>query len=526
MTRRWWMLLLPLGGILTALCLVFPVVGGLQWFTMVPALLFFLSRAERGGMKLRVAYGFGFLYFLSFYLLIYHWFFALYPMEFAGISTGEAALLVVICWLGLSLLQTVFSALLFPLYARLSRTRPAQRFPLLAPILFAALYTVFEWSQTLTWMGVPWARLALGQEKCGILFNSAAILGPYAITFALVCVNALVAYALLHADRARATAWVAVAFFAAHTAVGALGYLTAAPTRGEALVAAAVQGNVGSSGKWDSDGRTTFDIYEQYTAKAAEAGATLVVFPETFWPYTLREDTPFGDFVSDLAIRYDVTIVCGAFHEDDEGNSYNAIFAVLPDGSISDRVYAKQRLVPFGEFVPMRPVVEFLVPPLADIGMLSEDLTKGTSSAPLPTDKGQIGALVCFDSIYENLTAATVREGAGLICLSTNDSWFTDSAAVRMHHAQARLRAIESGRWIVRSADTGISSIISPTGKSFDEQPPLCEGVSIATVYVRDTRTVYSYIGNLLVYLLMAGITVFTVDGIVCAVRARRQAKK
>jgi apolipoprotein N-acyltransferase len=208
---------------------------------------------------------------------------------------------------------------------------------------------------------------------------------------------------------------------------------------------------------------------------------------------------------------------------DTDDNRYNAIFAVLPDGSISETVYAKQRLVPFGEFVPMRPVVEFLVPPLASIGMLSEDLAKGESSAPIPTDKGNVGALVCFDSIYENLTAATVREGAQLICLSTNDSWFTDSAAVRMHHAQARLRAIESGRWIVRSADTGISSVISPTGKSFDEQPPLCEGVSISTVYLRDTRTVYSYIGNVLVYLLMAGISVFTVDGLVCAWRTRRK---
>ena len=101
-----------------------------------------------------------------------------------------------------------------------------------------------------------------------------------------------------------------------------------------------------------------------------------------------------------------------------------------------------------------------------------------------------------------------MRDGAELICLPTNDSWFLDSAAAYMHHAQARLRAIESGRYIVRAADTGISSVIAPDGSVEAELAPLTEGVSIATVYPTTARTLYSYIGNTFVYLLLTALTV------------------
>jgi apolipoprotein N-acyltransferase len=99
-----------------------------------------------------------------------------------------------------------------------------------------------------------------------------------------------------------------------------------------------------------------------------------------------------------------------------------------------------------------------------------------------------------------------VRDGAEIIVLGTNDSWFLDSAAVYMHNAQAKLRAVETGRYIVRSANTGMSSIIDPNGVVLDEEPPLVGGYVIADVAVRDSATVYSVIGNLWVYALIAAL--------------------
>jgi len=396
-------LLLPLGGVLTALCLVLPEVGFLEWLTMLPMLLYLLPRVEREQLTLRQAYGRGFLYFYSFYLVIWHWFIDLYPMEFIGVSKPVAVGLIAFCWLGLSLVQTVFSALVFPVFLMLSRTRLLRARPLLLPFLFASVYTVSEWSQTLTWAGVPWARLALGQTSCGILPHSAALFGSYFVTFAIVAVNALAAYAILHLDRVKLLSLLCAAVFSVNLVAGLIGYLTAPVERGAGVVVAAVQGNVGSTNKWESDsGAKSKEIYERYTAEAAAAGAEIVVFPETFIPYSIDEGNSLGRYVTELAQKYNVTIRCGAFHNDwDNDKYYNGLFTAYPDGTLSETVYAKRRLVPFGEFVPMRPVVEFLIPALADIGMLDSDLDAGTDSAIVSTAAGPAGSLICFDSIYE-----------------------------------------------------------------------------------------------------------------------------
>lgn len=522
-------LALPLSALLMGLCLLFPAVGALQWVALIPALCYLFRHVKRG-VRLRRIYALGLLYFGVYYLVAWHWFTELYPMEFAGITKGEAIVLIAICWFGLSLLQTVLSALLFPVFALLCRHRLAGRYPLLKPFLFASAYTVAEWAQTLTWAGVPFARLSLGQSSCGIFFNSAALFGSYFITFSIVLLNGLLAFAVLHVKRAlrpvRLAALCAAAVLLLDLGAGLAGYLTAdIASEGEGIIVAAVQGNVGTENKWttESDQRSR-EVYEKYTAEAAAAGAQLVLFPETFMPYRLAAGTQLGIYVKELAVKYQVTICCGGFHYDNaESGYYNGLFTVYPDGTISDTVYAKRRPVPFGEYVPMRGLIEVLLPPLADMSMLGSDVDPGTETAIVETVVGRVGGLICFDSIYEDLTLATVRDGAELICLATNDSWFLDSAGVRMHHRHARLRAVESGRYIIRAADTGISSIIAPDGSTAAEQPALTEGVSVSTVKPIASRTLYSYIGNLLVYLLIAAELALAADGALRVLRKRKE---
>lgn len=507
MVGKKWLFLLPLGGILTALCLVFPVIGAMEWVGMIPALVWLFSVARREKRpRLLAFYGAGWLYFLPFYLVIYHWFLYLYPMEFAGVTPAAAAGLIAICWIGLSTLQSIFSALIFPLFAALVRTKILIHYPVLTPFLFAVQYTVSEWSQTFTWMGVPWARLPLGQMAYGFVPNSASLFGSYFLTFLLVLCNGLLAYLILHREKWRFCAIGAATVLAFSLCTGAIGYAINDPEKGEPLIVAAVQGNIGSSQKWEAQSNLdTMAVYEKYTAEAAEKGAKLVLFPETFLPYALKEGDWVAEFVKGLAVKYDVTVMCGAFHSAD-GERYNGMFTVFPDGSISQTVYAKRHLVPFGEYVPWRPVIEVIFPPLTQINMLSRDLTPGKDSALVQTPYGKVGGLICFDSIYEALTLDSVRDGAELLVLPTNDSWFLDSAAAHMHHAQARLRSIENGRWLVRSADTGISAVIDPRGASHEELAPLVDGVSVYTAHTANTRTLYSYIGNLIVYLMIAAL--------------------
>ena len=224
-------------------------------------------------------------------------------------------------------------------------------------------------------------------------------------------------------------------------------------------------------------------------------------------------------YMSELAKNADATILFSAFTEgegadySDFSNDglYNSLIELKSDGSYGDKMYYKQKLVPFGEFVPMRSLIEKLIPPLADIGLLGDDLLFGEEAVVLDSSDYKIGCGICFDSIYESISRKAVLSDAEILVISTNDSWFSDSAALEMHNSQSKLRAIETGRYLVRSANTGISSIIDPLGRELKRLGALEEGVIYDDVYMRNNITLYTYIGNLFVYLcvvLIAGIIV------------------
>ena len=124
----------------------------------------------------------------------------------------------------------------------------------------------------------------------------------------------------------------------------------------------------------------------------------------------------------------------------------------------------------------------------------------------MKTAGGKVGCLICFDSIYETLSLESVADGAELLCISTNDSWFSGSSALRQHNAQAQLRAIENNRYIVRSANTGISSIISSKGEIIDSVGDSKEGYAIGDVAYIQERTLYSLTGNMIVWLSLSFI--------------------
>ena len=118
---------------------------------------------------------------------------------------------------------------------------------------------------------------------------------------------------------------------------------------------------------------------------------------------------------------------------------------------------------------------------LAEMNLFQSDLTPGDGTNLIDTDYGKLGGLVCFDSIYGSLSANRLST-VNLIILSTNDSWYRDSAAVYQHNGHAVLRAVENRRYIVRSANTGVSSVISPTGRIMTMLDPLVKGYTAAEV--------------------------------------------
>ncbi|MBR6725790.1 MAG: apolipoprotein N-acyltransferase, partial [Clostridia bacterium] len=246
---------------------------------------------------------------------------------------------------------------------------------------------------------------------------------------------------------------------------------------------AAIQANINSRDKWNASSKDIYLKYESLTKSAAEDGAALIV-----WPETAITDNRYIPVVSDLADDLDVYILFGCFDYTSEGPQ-NILCLTTPEGKISETTYAKRHLVPFGEYVPMRKLIMTVFPPLGEIAMLSEDLVPGDGSEIFEIEINgepiKVGGLICFDSIYEQLAYATATDGADIICVSTNDSWFEDSRAVYMHCAQSRLRAIETGLPIVRAANTGISANITPLGEVTESLEPLIDGYIVSEVPIK-----------------------------------------
>lgn len=510
--------LLGFSGLLTGLVLAFPILGILEWISLVPFALFFLAYATDRKAKLRHIYLYGFFFLFCFNVVLYHWFLKLYPLAFIdGMTNFGAAALLMFVWLGLSALQAAIGGLSMLLMAVVLRTRPMEKLPFLRPLAASCVWVIFEWSFTLVWWCVPWGRLPIGQSKMLVGLQTASLFGSYFITFIIVAVNFCIAYALIAviADRRQCkravkySSIVITAMLLFNYGVGTLlWFVNKTDTENTKSVRiASVQGNIPSGDVWtdDTDERTE-RAFEKYTLLAAEQGADIVVWPETAFPYTLRDENFMYEFISDIAKRANVTILAGVFTEPDD-YKYNSTVCFTPDGKMTEHIYNKRHIVPFGEYIPMRWLVDNVMPDLADLLTTGSDLTVGEGMIVFDLEQGKIGNLICFDSIYEDIMLEGTRDGAEVFVLPTNDSWFTDSAAIYMHGAQAQIRAIECGRYISRTANTGLTAVITNRGEIVRELPLLEEGMICEDVYLRNDRTLYSYIGNLFVYICIALVT-------------------
>ena len=496
-----------LGGILTALTQMVDWLSPLAFVSMIPAVIA-LCRAVEQKKGYGKVYLIGLSFALPYFLTVFHWVFYLYPMEFLGVDENYALVIVLTCWLGLSLLQgTTFAC--FGIFFRQCSARPK-----LMPILFAAVWTFSEWLQTLTWAGVPWARLALSQTNSLAMIQSANLFGGLFVGFLIALVNGILGYAI---SRLRTGADLKPVLLPAlglslAIVVGNLCYgfvaIATAPKGDQTVSVGLIQGNIASGEKWDPSAPSAFDIHMELSKEAVEKGATdVILWSETVLNYPIKEYPWMLDQLCAFAEENGVHLFVGTYEEKD-GNTYNAITCFFPDGGVERSPYSKQHLVPFGEYLPMEDFIRAVLPQLADLNMFSSPLTPGEDSAILETEFGKVGRLVCFDSIYETLARKSVADGAEIILLSTNDSWYLDSPAVYQHNAHAQLRAVENGRSVLRSANTGISSIITPTGEVTDYLEPLVEGSVVGTAVTASHRTLYSYVGNLWV-LLCFGFMLF-----------------
>lgn len=369
---------------------------------------------------------------------------------------------------------------------------------LLAMLGLAGAWVLIEWTRTWFLGGFPWLPLAASQWQRVVILQVAEFTGAYGISFVLVMVNlGFTAYAhRLFREGAGGLAKRSQEFFLAlflllvcvalhmPEAFNRRGFTQ--PLARVALVQPAIPQDV----KWDPARATgILDTLRQTTIEAAGSRPDLIVWPEAVTPLAVRDDPAMKEFVEQLTRRAGVPLILGSIAVDHRGEPAevwrNGAFAVTPTEGVAERSYAKRHLVPFGEYVPLRPVLGWLekfVP-------IGGDFVPGDTSSPLLVSlRGQVsvvGPLICYEDIFPSLARASALGGANLLVVLTNNGWFGEGGAAYQHAAHAVLRAVETRRPVLRCGNAGWSGWI-------DEYGAVRATVTDArgSIYFRGTRTI------------------------------------
>lgn len=361
-------------------------------------------------------------------------------------------------------IMAFFPALAGVLAARLGSDNSATRLLIAMPLAWMLLELVR--GEFLG--GFPWLNLGASQINSA-LAGYGPVFGEYGMSLALALSAALLVL-LVTRRRKRIYASGLLALLALWAGGATLRNIDWIEPAGAPVSAAIVQGNVEQSRKFDPHVfQTTLDLYRHLTETQA-ADAQLVAWPETAVPDTVAQAAPFLIEMQDAARARNQQIVAGVFDQDQSGRYYNALLALPVEGGR----YYKRHLVPFGEYLPLR----FMLEPFHGlIQVPMSDLTSGQDDQPLLQLAGYpVGASICYEATLARKINTALPEAAFLINAS-NDAWFGDSLAPHQHLQIAAMRSLETGRWMLRATNTGISAFINPQGQIIARTPQFEQAV-------------------------------------------------
>lgn len=338
--------------------------------------------------------------------------------------------------------------------------------------LLPSLWVGLDWIRGLFQTGFPWMDLGYSLYQVPFLLQIADLGGHHSVSFFIVLTNVLLFFLLVHPltlQRVLALLSGGVFIFAVllysglrYTEIDAMLMRGTGPK----VIVGVVQGNIRQEQKWTAEiQKETVDIYTDMTRSLHDENPPdFTVWPETalpFYPPSNKLMGPLFDFV----VENNSAVLTGApWYEivDQKARTvkfYNSAVFLGSDGRYHGRYY-KTHLVPFGEYVPFKKFLFFLAPLVEAVG----DFSPGTIAKPLVKDETRAGILICFESVFPDLSRRWVEVGANILVNLTNDAWYGKSSAPSQSLAMTVLRAVETRRSIVRSANTGISAFITPLG--------------------------------------------------------------
>ncbi|MGF1657563.1 MAG: apolipoprotein N-acyltransferase [Verrucomicrobiales bacterium] len=434
---------------------------GFIWVGLVPLFLT-VWRKSPGRRAMAKAFMLGWVWGLTFFLLTLHW---------LGNVTWLGTVAVCMYLALYPAIGTWLVAMVNP-WKRSDRPFRGSRVNLLIALFCAAVWLSQEWLRSTIFSGFPWNTLGVGLASSPIMIQAADSIGALGLSFPLVFINVIIALSLrrFHEEakigkiRAHFDATLTVALLATWFFYG-IHTLGQQDDEKVTMSVALVQPNTSLEERRSpkpEDQQALLEHLKRLSEVAATQNPDLMVWPESAAPGGFLVHRKIYDFHMEIAGLGDFDFVFGSFDADASGE-YNA--AGIINKNQDFQVYHKIRLVPFGEYVPFRESFPLFAAIVGDL--LPEDFTPGRELTLFELSNAlQAAPLICFEDTISGLARRFSREGAELLINMTNDAWFLQSIGSTQHLHNAMFRAVETRRPLIRAANTGVTAVIDPWGRT------------------------------------------------------------
>ena len=453
-----------------------------------PAILYALLMADITGRRAFIigeAYGMGLWCVGAFWLYTsIH--------DYGDTPAWLALILIVLMGLGMGLFHG-FLALIF------NRMLGRQ------PLAFAALWVLQEWLKTWLFTGFPWLFVGYAFTEQHWLSSLAPVAGVFAVSFVVVVLAASMIELL---RRRGGYIVVPLALLALSTLLWLLNPQWTKPKGTPDLSVSLIQGNIPQDLKWLTEFQVeTLEIYATLTRN--EWGRDIVLWPESSIPMFQTEAIGFISEMVKMAKATNTTWLTGIPYKDEAAFDpkidkyppfYNSVIALGAEG---EGLYKKQRLVPFGEYIPFEGMLDIL-PNLAGNQDIMSYSRGNDKQLPLKVRGHNIGAAVCYEVAYPDTTRRNAINTDFLLTIS-NDAWFGTSAGPLQHLQMVQMRALENGRWFMRATNTGVTAIIDHKGRIVERAPQFERTVLRGNIQARVGQTPFMRFGSYPI-LIIAGL--------------------
>ncbi len=407
----------------------------------------------------------------------------------------------------------------------------------IALYLFPLYWVSFEYLYSLTDLRFPWLTLGNALPYFNKFIQIADVIGVYGLSLIIIYINIFIYLAVKDfRERRKVRYTFAAAAFVIFIAVIVYGIIRINSFKldDKKIKVGLIQPNINPWDKWQVGNlNVQLDLYLDLSKKAAQSGAKLIIWPESALPVYLlsgNNDVQVAK-IQNLVSAYNIFLMTGMpdinlfFDKNDVPadakptrfgtfyTSYNSILLFSPYSPVVQK-YKKIKLVPFGEHVPFVENLPFLGDFIKwEVGISSWNVGNDQTLFEFNNDSGSIikaAGVVCIESIYPDFVAGFIQQGADLIIVVTNDSWYGYSSGPFQHKEISILRAVENRKTVVRAANGGISCIIDPLGNTISETKLFTRDVLIGEAGIQSGLTFYSQY-PLIIPLFVSLISILTI---------------